>query len=190
MIRTSRVVAVVLVLAAGSYAFGRWTPAPAAVSAHPAAAAAPPIFVWIQPVSALPGWSPRDVDQVERAFGAWSGIVPDVRFAFTDDSADAAVRVTWIDRFDQPMTGESRVARDTDGTVTDASVLLAVHHPDGRQVYGDALRALAMHEVGHLLGLAHSDDPRSIMAPVVRVRVLSPGDSAALRRTESVEGRD
>ena len=146
--------------------------------------------MWIQPRARLAGWRADDVVQVERAFAAWNGIVSTVDFYFTDDSANAAVRVGWRDRFSRPMTGWSRVVRDRSGRVVEASVTLAVRHPDGAPVAGDAMRALATHEVGHLLGLGHRPDPRSIMCPVVHVRSLSAGDSAALRQLAAAERRE
>jgi hypothetical protein len=190
---TSRIAPFVLILAAGAYGFSRVAPAtpkPPAVGAQAAEPDAAPIYVWIQPASELPGWTPRDAQEVEQAFVAWNGIAPAVQFAFSDDSADAAVRVTWVDRLDETMTGQTRVARDGDGRVIDASVRLAMHHADGRRVDGASMRALAMHEVGHLLGLPHSADPASIMAPVVHVRALTRADSTALRETQLGEGRE
>jgi hypothetical protein len=141
-----------------------------------------PALVWIQPRSRIPDWRRDDVREARRAFTAWSGVTPSIRFAVTSDSAAAEVQVWWVDRFDEPVSGESRLMRDPLHGVTGATVRLAVHHRDGRELDADAMRALAMHEVGHLLGLGHSDDPASIMAPTVRVRALSPGDSARLRQ--------
>lgn len=140
-----------------------------------------PALVWIQPRSAITDWRRDDVREARQAFADWSAVTPAIRFAVTDDSAAARVRVWWVDRFKEPVSGESRLVRDTAGGMMEATVRLAVHHRDGRQLDADAMRALTMHEVGHLLGLEHSSDPSSIMAPTVRVRELSRGDSAALR---------
>jgi Matrixin len=186
--RTIRTPAALVLVALGSGAFARATIQPSSTAASPPRGGG--IYVWIQARPPLAGWRPDDVLEVERAFTAWNGIVPSVHFYFTNDSANAAVHVGWRDRFDEPMSGWTRVARDSTGTVTDASVSLAVHHPDGRPVTGEALRALATHEVGHLLGLGHAGDPRSIMSPVVRVRGLAPQDSAALRRLVGAEGHE
>lgn len=43
------------------------------------------------------------------------------------------------------------------------------------------MRAIALHEVGHLLGLDHTTDQTSVMAARVRVRELSAADHATAR---------
>ena len=52
---------------------------------------------------------------------------------------------------------------------------------DGRPLDSRSLRAIALHEVGHLIGLAHSDDGHDVMAPLVRVATLSAADRATAR---------
>ena len=56
-----------------------------------------------------------------------------------------------------------------------------MHHHQGEQLAGDAMCAMALHEIGHLLGLDHTADSSSIMAPRVRVRELSDADRATVR---------
>jgi predicted Zn-dependent protease len=121
------------------------------------------------------------VSHVREAFENWDELALPVRFAFVDDSASAEVHVNWIDRFREPISGRTRWARDDDWTITDANIVLAVHHHQGEILDVMSMRAMALHEIGHLLGLDHTSDSTSIMAPRVRVRDLSGADRATVR---------
>jgi hypothetical protein len=140
-----------------------------------------PLTVWIQPSADLAGWDSEYVTGVRDAFLTWDALRLPVRFAFTPDSADADVHVTFIDHFDEPISGRTKWTRDDDWWIIDANISLALHHRSGAALDGEAMKALALHEVGHLLGLDHTDDPTSIMAPRVRVRSLSAADRATAR---------
>ncbi len=45
----------------------------------------------------------------------------------------------------------------------------------------DEFHAIALHEVGHLLGLDHTSDTLAVMAPRVRSLSLTPQDVATMR---------
>jgi hypothetical protein len=135
-----------------------------------------PLRVWIQGTSRVMDWNVRYVFEVHNAFVAWDTLRLPVRFQIVVDSAKADVHVTWIDRFSEPISGRTRWARDENYWITDASIMLAVHHRTGEILEDDAMHAMALHEVGHLLGLDHTSDPSSVMAPKVRVRSLSDAD--------------
>jgi predicted Zn-dependent protease len=140
-----------------------------------------PLTVWVQPQSNINDFSSAFVLEVHNAFEAWDGLRLPVRFAFVDDSTDAKIHVTWVDHFSQPISGRTRWARDDDWSITDANITLAVHHNSGDQLDEEAVRAMALHEIGHLLGLDHTTDSSSVMAPRVRVRQLSDADRATVR---------
>lgn len=140
-----------------------------------------PLRVWIQPTSRVDDWAPAYVDSVKSAFAEWNAVDLPVLFTFVADSANADVHVTWIDHFDEPISGRTKWARDDDWWITDAGITLAVHHHRGEVLEEDAMKAIALHEVGHLIGLDHTSDPASIMASKVRVRELSPADVATAR---------
>jgi predicted Zn-dependent protease len=140
-----------------------------------------PLTVWIQWAGDLPEWNEGYRDQVRQAVREWDEVGLPVRFAFTGDSARADVHVSFVDHFDEPISGRTKWARDDDWWITDADITLAVHHRAGHVLDEDAMRAMALHELGHLLGLDHTEDATSIMAPKVRVRTLSPADLATVR---------
>jgi predicted Zn-dependent protease len=140
-----------------------------------------PLRVWIQPESALEDWHARYVYEVHNAFVAWDTLQLPVRFEIIADSLKADVHVTWVDRFAEPISGRTRWARDENYWITDANIMLAVHHRTGEVLEDDAMHAMALHEVGHLLGLDHTKDPSCVMAPKVRVRNLSEVDIRTAR---------
>ena len=140
-----------------------------------------PLAVWIQPASDVSEFRPDLAGSVRDAFLDWDSLRLPVRFAFTPDSAAADVHVTFIDHFDEPISGRTKWARDDDWWIIGADIVLAVHHRNGNTLDDDSMKAMALHEIGHLLGLDHTTDSTSIMAPKVRVRDLSAADRATVR---------
>jgi hypothetical protein len=134
-----------------------------------------PIRVWIEP-SPMLGFDER----VRGAFGEWTDIGLPLRFVFVDRARDAEIRVRWTDQLER-KTGNTVWRVDRDGWMHASDVLLATHLSDGRVLDVRSLRAIALHEVGHAIGLAHSDDRHDVMAPLVRVASLSPEDRATAR---------
>jgi hypothetical protein len=133
------------------------------------------VRVWIEP-SAQPGFA----GIVRDAFDQWSGAGVPVHFEFVDRARDAEISVRWTDRLDG-KTGNTVWRVDDHGWMRSSDVMLATQLRDGRPLDARALTAIALHEVGHALGLAHSDDAHDVMAPMVRVASLSPADRATIR---------
>jgi predicted Zn-dependent protease len=140
-----------------------------------------PLRVWIQHGDSIADWKPEFVEQTRDAFNTWQNTGVPVAFVFVPDSSSADVHVTWRDHFDEQISGKTMWARDENWWIVDANITIALHHNRGEPLDASAVRAIALHEVGHLLGLDHSTDTTNIMTARVRVRDLSAADRATMR---------
>jgi hypothetical protein len=137
-----------------------------------------PLRIWIQSAPNLVDWSSESVSIVREAFIDWADTGIPLNFAFVLDSVSADVHVTWTDRFEEPISGKTLWSHDERWWILEANIVLAIHHRTGETLDADATRAIALHEVGHLIGLDHTADTTSIMTPRVRVKNLSAADRA------------
>lgn len=134
-----------------------------------------PVRVWLAPTNAA-NFRPAFYDAVRRAFGQWASAGIPVRFDLTADSTNAEVVFRWRIQFEIERTGQTDVTWDENGHIRSAVITLATFDPKGRPIEEDDVRVVALHEIGHLIGLDHSNDSTDLMFPTARVRDLSMRD--------------
>ena len=137
-----------------------------------------PITVWVQPKAApnIRDFWPEFRERTRDAFCTWAAAGIPISFLFVDDSTTAEVRVRWVDRFGDQAAGKTYWARDQNWWIVDADIELAVHRSTGEAFDGQAIRTIALHEVGHLIGLDHSPNADDVMSARVHVTGLSAAD--------------
>ncbi len=136
-----------------------------------------PVTVWIQksPAGVRDFW-PDYPNLARNAFYTWSNAGIPLRFLFIDDSASAEVRLRWVENFNDAAAGKTYWARDVNWWILGADIELALHSQGGQAYDREAVHAIALHEVGHLIGLDHANDNANIMARRVQTLKLSAAD--------------
>src|SRR5690349_9739455 len=139
-----------------------------------------PLLVWIDSSDCIGGNQATFPSTVRSAFSAWAATGIPLRFAFVQSVRDADIRVHWTDHLDH-KTGSTTWRTDRIGWLVSGDITLATHISDGQALDPRGMRAIALHEVGHALGLSHSLDAHDIMAPLIRVDGLSLPDRNTIK---------
>jgi len=126
-------------------------------------------------------YQPEFADAVRWAFARWESAGVPVRFNLLADSSSAEVSVRWRIQFDIDRSGQTDLTWNADGHIETGVITLATFDPQGRPMAAADIRVVALHEVGHVIGLDHSLDSTDLMYAVSRVGDLSDRDVQSAR---------
>jgi hypothetical protein len=139
-----------------------------------------PLRIWIDSSSTIGGAQAGFPAAVRGAFAQWTNTGIPIRLEYVSSPRDAHIRVRWTDYLNR-KTGSTTWRTDRSGYLTSGDIMLATHVSDGHALDARGMRAIALHEVGHALGLSHSLSEHDIMAGLVRVDGLSESDRGTIK---------
>ncbi len=131
--------------------------------------------------TAVAGWDPTAIDDVRTALRGWDSNEANILLREIRDSSVADIKVQWVRFLDSSQTGITQLTWSPDGRIQGATITLALRQGRDTVVMPSwGRRRVALHEVGHALGLPHSSREGDAMFPSSPQSSPSRRDQATL----------
>jgi predicted Zn-dependent protease len=131
--------------------------------------------------SGVDGYRESYAANVAWAVARWNAAMLPVQLETTTDSVGADIVLNWVPGLDSNRTGRADITWDNRGRIVRVAVILATHTPGGRSLDPREMVSLALHEIGHALGLGHSPVAQDVLYPVTRASDLTERDRKTAR---------
>lgn len=127
-------------------------------------------------------FTPEMALEARDAVDAWGSAAAGLGLVESQDTAEALLVIRWVDTLGGERGGTTDVTWDRSGRIRKAAIYLATRATKSRrELSSQSRREIALHEIGHALGLPHSSNPGDIMYPIAQNSTPSERDRFSLR---------
>lgn len=159
-----------------------------------------PIKVYIK-IDSNSGYRSSFCNYINYAFNLWHKADSRISFLYALNEQDAQI-IIWfennlMDKYEDEYLGLTNYETGKKKEIKKVVVEIGVHKYNNIRVSGGEIKITIIHELGHALGMGHSDNPTDIMFPYIDTTVdskmnyqeLSSADIAAIKSTVNLGGQ-